>query len=95
MKIGKLFSLALVFLLTLTFIPLNVSLAANAKLYLTLKDLEANEASDFTLEVHVDDVSDLYAVGFDMLYDVKLVKLVNIEKGPFFTTDNTDILIFC
>ena len=91
MKIGKLFSLALVFLLTLTFIPLNVSLAANAKLYLTLKDLEANEASDFTLEVHVDDVSDLYAVGFDMLYDVKLVKLVNIEKGPFFTTDNTDI----
>jgi len=91
MKIGKLISLTLTLLLTITFIPLNASLAANAKLYLTLKDSVANEASNFTLEVHVDDVSDLYAVGFDMLYDVKLVKLVSIEKGPFLTSDDTNI----
>ncbi len=91
MKAGKLISTALILLLTLTFIPLNASFAANAKLYLTMKDSEANEASNFTLEVHIDDVSDLYAVGFDMLYDIKLVKLVNIEKGPFLTSDKTDI----
>lgn len=91
MKIGKVISLALTLLLTITFIPLNDSLAANAKLYLTLKDSVANEASNFTLEVHVDDVSDLYAVGFDILYDVKLVKLVSIEKGPFLTSDDTNV----
>jgi hypothetical protein len=91
MKIGKLITLALTLLLTLSFIPLSDSLAANAKLYLTLKDSVANEASNFTLEVHVDDVSDLYAVGFDMLYDVKLVKLVSIEKGPFLTSDDTNV----
>ena len=66
MKAGKLISTALILLLTLTFIPLNASFAANAKLYLTMKDSEANEASNFTLEVHIDDVSDLYAVGFDI-----------------------------
>lgn len=93
MRIGKLISFVLTLLLVFTFASLNYSLAANAKLYLTLKDADVNEASNFTLEVHVDDVSDLYAVGFDMLYDVKFVKLISVEKGPFFTSDGSDILL--
>jgi hypothetical protein len=93
MKIKKLISLALITLLALTFIPLSTSLAATTKLYLTLKDSQVNEASNFKLEVHVDDVSNLYAVGFDLLYDTKLVKLVSVEKGPFLASDNTNLVI--
>ena len=89
----KILSILLVSVLIFSLFPFSKSYAADTKIYFTLKDSVIYQDSDFILEVHVDDVMNLYAVGFDLIYDNKYVKFVKIESGDFLNPDNNTLLL--
>jgi hypothetical protein len=58
-----------------------------------VKDVEINE--EFSLEVSVNNISDLYAVPFYLTYEPKLLQFVSAKEGPFLGQDgNLTIFAF-
>ena len=77
----------------LSVLPFNQALAADTKV--TLKPVEEKifAESDFVLELQIQDVSGLYALGLDLVYDTETLKFVSAEQGPFLTKDQTTTLM--
>jgi hypothetical protein len=89
----KLLSILMLFFLIFSIFPINKSFAADTKIYFVLKDSVVFQDSDFTLEVHIDNVKNLYAVGFDLIYDNKFVKFEKIELGTLLNPEGSTTLL--
>jgi hypothetical protein len=89
----KLLSILMLFFLIFSIFPINKSFAADTKIYFVLKDSVVYQDSDFVLEVHIDNAKNLYAVGFDLIYDNKFVKFQKIELGDFLNPEGTTTLL--
>jgi hypothetical protein len=77
----------------LSVLPFKQAFAADTKVYLKPAEEKIFAESDFVLELHIDDVTGLYAMGLDLVYDIEAVKFVSAEQGPFLTKDQTTTLM--
>lgn len=77
----------------LSVLPFNQAFAADTKVSLKPAVEKIFAESDFVVELLVEDISGLYAMGVDLVYDVELVKFVSAEQGPFLTKDQTTTLM--
>lgn len=77
----------------LSVIPFNQALAADTKVYLKPAEEKIFAESDFVLELNIDDVAGLYALGLDVVYNTDIVKFVSAEQGGFLTKDQTTTLM--
>lgn len=90
----KKFVSVLVFIaIFLSVLPFKQAFAADTKVSLKPAEEKIFAESDFVLELHINDVSGLYALGLDLVYDVGTLKYVSAEQGPFLTKDQTTTLM--
>jgi hypothetical protein len=73
--------------------PFKQAFAADTKVYLKPTEEKIYAESDMILELHIDDVSGLYALGLDLVYNTEILKYVSAEQGPFLIADQTTTLM--
>jgi len=89
----KLVSVLVFIAISLSIIPFNAAFAADTKVFLKPAQEKIFAESEFVIELHIEDVKGLYALGLDLVYDLEAVKYVNAEWGPFLTQDQTTVLM--
>jgi hypothetical protein len=89
----KFISILVFIAIFLSVLPFKQVLGADTKISLKSAEEKIFAESDFVLELHINDVSGLYALGLDLVYDVGTLKYVSAEQGPFLTKDQTTTLM--
>ena len=90
----KLISFVIVLCITvLSFIPTFSVFAADTKVFLKLVDEKIYSETEFSVELHIDDVAKLWAMGLDLIYDVEKVAFLKVEQGTFLSSDQTTVLM--
>jgi hypothetical protein len=90
----KKFVSVLVFIaIFLSVLPFKQALAADTKVYLKPAEEKIFAESDFIIDLHIDDVTGLYALGLDLVYNTEYLKFVSADQGPFLTKDQTTTLM--
>lgn len=77
----------------LSFIPTFSVSAADTKVYLKLVDEKIYSETEFAVELHIEDVNKLWAMGLDLIYDVEKVMFQKVEQGTFLSSDQTTVLM--
>ncbi len=90
----KVLSISLVFLLSIACFsfPNNTNAAGKTTITLTCENEAIYPDTEFTISYDITDADDVYAVGFDALYEEGKFELVDVENGDFLEQDDTSTL---
>jgi len=70
----------------------NVS-AADTKVFLKPVEEKIYSDTEFSIQIHVQEVEKLWAMGLDVNYDIEKVAFLRAEQGNFLSSDQTTILM--
>lgn len=77
----------------LSFIPTFSVSAADTKVFLKPIDEKIYSETEFAVELHIEDVEKLWAMGLDLMYDIEKIAFVKAEQGTFLSSDQTTVLM--
>lgn len=77
----------------LAFIPSFTVSAADTKVFLKPVEEKIYSETEFAIQIHIEDVEKLWAMGLDVIYDIEKVSFLRAEQGTFLSSDQTTVLM--
>lgn len=77
----------------LALVPSFTVLAAETKVFLKPVEEKIYSDTEFGIQIHIQEVEKLWAMGLDVIYDVEKVAFLRAEQGNFLSSDQTTVLM--
>ncbi len=77
----------------LALMPSFTVLAAETKVFLKPVEEKIYSDTEFGIQIHIQEVEKLWAMGLDVIYDVEKVAFLRAEQGNFLSSDQTTVLM--
>ncbi len=94
MKNKKTYLMRFILLTAISFFIMTTAFAEGASIYLDMASPRVSENEEFTVEVNINSVNDLFAYQFDLNYNPKNYEIVNVEEGSFLNNNGADSTFF-
>jgi len=88
----KSFKLSVISLLLLIVLSTNISAQPNLFLYTDSSIIE--NGSEFDVYINVSNVSDLYGIQFDIMFNYSVLKYISITDGDFLKSDGNSLFVW-
>ncbi|MDD4663728.1 MAG: stalk domain-containing protein [Caldisericia bacterium] len=75
------------------FMPSFTVSAADTKVFLKPVEEKIYSETEFSIQIHIQEVEKLWAMGLDVLYDNEKVTFLKAEQGNFLSSDQTTVLM--